>query len=210
MPIPLEDDELYTTAEAAAYLNIARNSVYNYEKRGQLTLVLKAGVKHWRRSELDRIEPYIDRESKGRPPRKQLAAAEVFEQALAKVTNGQTPEQLMQAMGITETSSMRDIATALQRYIARMVVEFQAIGSLVADLGNPDWKARHSAAEKLLAKVLPTVKAVEITRAPDSDTAQRQERALKVLEEIAAQGRLRQVNHNVRILEAEEAEVVEE
>jgi putative DNA primase/helicase len=44
----------------------------------------------------------------------------------------------------------------------------------------------------------------------DPDIAQRQERALKVLGEIAAQGRLRQVNHSVRILEAEDAEVVEE
>ena len=90
------------------------------------------------------------------------------------------------------------------------MIEFQAVGVLVADLGNPDWKARHSAAEKLLAKVLPTVKAVEMTRAPDPDTAHRQERALKVLEEIAAQGRLRQVSHNVRILEDEDAGVVEE
>ena len=127
MAIPLEDDELYTIAEAAAYLNVARSSVYNYEKRGQLTPVLKEGIKHWRRSELDTIEPYLDREIKGRPPRKQQAAAEVFEQALARVTNGQTPEQLMRAMGSTDTSSMRDIATQLQRYLARPVLEFHAV-----------------------------------------------------------------------------------
>ena len=79
---------------------------------------------------------------------------------------------------------------------------------MVADLQHPDWKARHSAAEKLLAKISPTVKAVEITRPPDPNAAHRQERTLKVLEEIAAQGRLRQVSHTVRILEAEDAEVV--
>jgi hypothetical protein len=71
-----------------------------------------------------------------------------------------------------------------------------------------DWKTRHCSAEKLLAKISPTVKAVEINRPPDPDTAHRQERALQVLAEIAAQGRLRLASHNVRILEAEEAEVV--
>jgi hypothetical protein len=209
MAIPLEDDELYTIAEAATYLNVARSSVYNYEKRGQLTPVLRAGVKHWRRSELDKIEPYIDRTCKGRPPRKQQAAAEVFEQALARVVNEQTPAQLMQAMGITDTSSTRDIATQLQRYIARLVLEFHAVEVLVADLEHPDWKARHSAAEKLLAKISPTVKAVEITRSPDLDAAQRQERAAKALQEIAEHGRLRRLAPEVRILEAEDAEVVE-
>jgi hypothetical protein len=207
MAIPPDEDELYTTLEAAQFLNVAKSSVYNYEKRGQLVPVLRAGVKHWRRSELEKVEPYIDRACKGRPPRKQQAAIEVFQQALAVVTKGQTPEQLLQVMGLSQTSSMRDIATALQRHIARLVIEFQAVETLVADLQNPDWKARHSSAEKLLAKIAPTVKAIEVTRATDQDTAQRQHRALAVLEEIAAQGRLRLTNHTVRMLDTEDAEV---
>jgi len=204
-----DPETLYSTEEAAAYLGVSLRTLANYQKAGKLTPLYEGDARVWRKEDLDAAKAAWPNGKKptGLPARE---TADLFQQALAKVTNGQTPEQLMQAMGITDTSSMRDIATALQRYIARMVIEFQAVGSLVADLGNPDWKARHSAAEKLLAKVLPTVKAVEITRPPDPDTAHRQERALKVLEEIAAQGRLRQVNHNVRILEAEDAEVVEE
>src|SRR5262249_36757003 len=122
-----DPETLYSTEEAAAYLGVSMRTLDNYQKAGKLVPLHEGdSVRLWKKTELETVKATWPQGKKpaGRPARE---VAGLFQQALARVTNGQTPEQLMQAMGIAPTSSTRDIATALQKYIARLVLEFHAV-----------------------------------------------------------------------------------
>jgi len=209
-----DPETLYSTEEAAAYLGVSLRTLLHYQKAGRLTPVHEGdSVRAWKKTELDAVKQHWGAKGKppGRPPGTTAAGGiATFTENLLKVTKGQTPQEILKSLELPPTASMRQVTAALQRRIAQLVIEHGAIEVLAAGLYSPDSKTRREAAGALLAKVVPNLKAVETTKTPDPDTAHRQERALKVLEEIAAQGRLRQVNQNVRILEPEDAEVVEE
>lgn len=138
----------------------------------------------------------------------QAEALEIHQQIVTKITKGQTPAEVWTGMGLPTRPTSRQVTEALQRYIAHLAVEHHAVEVLVSGLYSPDAHLRKQTASELLSKVVPNLKAVEMVHAPDERTAQRQERAVKVLEEIMAQGRLRLTSHSVIELEPEDAEIV--
>jgi hypothetical protein len=202
----------YATEEAAAYLGVSIRTLDNYQKAGRLTPGYDADtMRVWKKGDLDAVRASWPHGKKppGRPP-KETQPAETFATHLLKVTKGQSPHEVLAELQLPPGASMRHITAALQRRMAQLVIEHHAIEVLVAGLYSPDAKTRRATAEALLAKVVPNLKAVQMEHTTEESTAHRQERALKVLEEIAAQGRNRQLNHTVRVIEPEDTELVED
>jgi len=94
----------------------------------------------------------------------------------------------------------------MQKRIASLIFKHRALEILVAGLYSEDEKMRYLTAESLLHKVVPNMKAVELQHTPDDHTIAQRQTALKILEEIAAQGRNRSTKP-VRVIADEDAEI---
>lgn len=200
-----------STAEACAYLKTSRQMLLNYEAQGRLHPTRdgtsQLSRKYFMQEELEAIRTgprKTEAKAGGRPRNRALRerAEATLDRALEITAEGGAIET------IPLEASPRQMVEAFQRRIGTLALKYHALEIIAADLESPSWKCRHDAAHLLLDKIIPNVKSVEITRTTDPDTAHRHERAVKVLEEIAAQGRLRKSEHSVRILEAEDAKVV--
>jgi len=203
-----DSERRYGTAAAAAYLGVSIRTLNNYQKAGRLRPVYGADtVRSWKQGDLDALRAAWPQGEKppGRPL-KERPPAEPFTTTLLKVTKGQSPQEVLAELQLPPGASLRQITAALQRRIARLVIEHRAIETLVAGLYSPNAQMRHRTAESLLHKVVPNMKAVELQHTTDDTTLAQRQTALRILEEIAAQGRTRHLSQTVRVIEPEVGE----
>ena len=200
--------EWLTTKEAAALLKVSLHTVQSWIHRGEIH-AQKDIMGHL---QLPKVEVFALAQKRpmkiGRPPAPITPESQAFADKLLVITEGKSPEEIVRNLELPPNASMRQVTAGMQKRIAALIFKHRAIETLVAGLYSEDENVRRMTAESLINKMVPNLKAVEMQHSVDESTAFRQERALKVLEEIAAQGRLRQINHPVRVIEPEEGEIV--
>ena len=59
--------------------------------------------------------------------------------------------------------------------------------TLIADLSDPDWKARQGAASTLLGMVVPKIKSTEVVHSDSVEKSEQKERSIALLEDIKLQ-----------------------
>lgn len=194
-------------------------------------------VKYWRKADLDNLKLQLNA-SKGhkKAGNAKVQAGKDFHAALASVKaakampidegfededgGSQLPavyetnalaaseQQLFQMLALPENPTTKQIVGAMQRRVAGLVLRHSVLEILVADLLNPDWKARQAAAEKLLSMVMPKVRSTEVVHTESEDKVRRQEQALRILEDIKLQRDLLTAPHqSVRVIEIDAIEV---
>ena len=164
-------DDLLPTRSALAYLGSTKTTLLKYAKLGEVQCIDLGGVKHYPKQDLDKLLVKLRSPKNGRPggTSKTTRRPEEFKAAVNKLSGIIDPGDddadddvenpllpaaavpTLESLGLQESSTPKEIVTALQRRIASLVVQHRVLETLVADLNDPDWKARQGAGDSSVA-----------------------------------------------------------
>jgi len=201
------DPEVFlTTQEATQLLKISTHHLHRLAKEGKLSHYRdNQNHNQWLKSEI-----FAYAQGRPRPGRPSFAIspqADKMADLLLAIGEDQDPAAILKELSLPPGASMRQLTAAMQKRIAALIFKHKAIEVLVAGLYSDDEKMRYLTAEALLHKAVPHMKAVELQHTTDDATLAQRQTALKILEEIAAQGRL-QTQKKVRVIADEDAQIV--
>lgn len=206
--------ELLPTPEALGYSGLTKNTLkkyslladFNGEKLQRVTL---DGTHYYNKASLDRLLAFLGRKPGYVIPRdtRKPKAIRGSQQATHDIDQGfevedgeedaptgippasapKTADELYKLLGVNHTTPVKQIVAGLQKYIIDVVLRNGVLDTYVNDLQSHDWRARHGAADKLLALVMPKMKSTEVVHQESQEKVERQERALKLFEDIKQQ-----------------------
>lgn len=150
------DSDLLTQEQAIILIGISKPTFWNRQGRGDIKAhVINGKRKYYKRSDVIKLGQTIHR--RGAAPKPKY---DVFRPSTEVLAIPELANEL--ELAIPYDCSVEEAQIIYKRQIARLMNNFKLLPILFADLNNSDWRARHSAAKIILAKVLPDLAASNI------------------------------------------------
>lgn len=204
---------LLSTREACGKYGLAINTIKRYVKTPfgpdnvTLNRVNIGGSNYYQADQIEALLAYLNSASKGRKAgtsKYKSVKGAVEPAATADVDDGfdednerpdSTPpallpssaDDLYKLLKLPADAPVKLAVSALQKHVINIILSNNVIQTYLDDLQSPDWKSRHSAADKLMALVIPKAKSVEMTHHESEEKKERQDKAISLMQDIKAQ-----------------------